>query len=102
MKILKYIIDNRLSFWISLIYVCLSIISICSIYPDDMFYGNWAWIGIIITFPISIISFAFRFSRSDIIYPIFIIQGFFFIPTFVIMTNLINRIRKGKVPKNIG
>ncbi|MEI6089072.1 MAG: hypothetical protein WCR42_01330 [bacterium] len=93
-KIIKYIKDNKLAFWISIFYVGLSIISICAIYPDDLLYGDWALIGILITFPINVISFGFRFAISDIIYPVFIIQGFMFIPTFLIITSLIKTIKK--------
>ena len=93
-KILDFFKLNRLAILITSVYVSLSLISVCSVYPDDMLYGEWSVIGILITFPISIISFGFRFSNSELIYPVFIIQGFMFIPTFIIISKLVNRFRK--------
>ena len=85
---------NRLSILITVLYVGLSLISVCSVYPDDLFYGDWSWIGILITFPISIISFGFRFATSELLYPVFIIQGFMIIPTYLIVSKLIRRFNK--------
>jgi len=95
---IKYIKDNLTAFVISIGYIGLSLISLFSLYPSDFFYGDWSVIGILITFPIDFISFAFRYSTSEIIYPVFLIQGFLFIPLFVIIATIIRK-RKEKKEK---
>ena len=93
---IKYIIENIKAFWITIGYVGFSLISICSFYPTDKFYGEWVWIGTLITFPINFISLGFRYTTSEIIYPVFIIQGFVFIPTFVIIASIIRKRKQKK------
>ena len=94
MNVIDFFKVNRLSILITIFYVSLSLISVCSVYPDDLFYGEWSWIGILITLPISIISFGFRFATSELLYPVFIIQGFMIIPTYFIVSKLISRFKK--------
>jgi hypothetical protein len=80
---------NKRALMIALIYVGLATFSICSIYPDDLFYGQWSLIGLLITFPVSIISFGYRYAEADSLYPILIIQLVMFILTFLILSTFI-------------
>jgi hypothetical protein len=93
-KLTRFLKNNRLAILITILYVGLSLISVCSVYSADLFYGEWNWIGILFTFPISIISFGFRYGTSEILYPVFIIQGLMLIPTYLIFSKLINRLKR--------
>jgi len=74
MKTLKIIGNRVFAFKISLFYVGLGTLSVCSIYPKDLFYGSWSLFGLIITFPLSIVSFGYRYANADLLYPVFLIQ----------------------------
>lgn len=53
--------------------------AICSCYPDDPLYSE-AWLAIhLFTFPVTIISFAYRFATKEPLYPVFIIQFIVFL-----------------------
>lgn len=95
-KIIQYINQNRLAFWISLIYVILGGVVACSMYPDDPLYtgwGIWFW-GWLITFPVNLISSAYRFSIGKEYYPVLIIQLVIFIPTFILISKIITKKNK--------
>ena len=47
------------------VYVALGTIFIYSIYPDDPFSGDYSFIGLFLTFPVSLIGFAYRLSEHD-------------------------------------
>lgn len=83
-----YFKRRKLTFWIAFGYVGLGTLSVCSVYPDDLFYGDWALFGLLITFPVSIISFGFRYGESQMLYPVFIIQFVMFILTFFIVGSI--------------
>ncbi len=89
MKILHYIQENRLAFWISLFYVILGGIAVCSTNPDDLLYSellDWVWL---ITLPVNMISLAYDFTSGRNYFVIIIIQIVMFIPTFIIISKLI-------------
>ena len=48
--------------------------------------------GLLITFPISIVSFGNRYAESKLLFPVFIIQVVMFVLTFLILSKII----KGK------
>jgi hypothetical protein len=81
---------------ITLIYVGLGTLSVCSVYPDDTFSGMWALFGLIITLPVSIISFSYRFADAKDIQPIFIIQAIMLIPTYLVVLFILRRKPKSK------
>jgi hypothetical protein len=85
-KIIKIIEDRKLAFKISLFYVALGTLSVCSVYPKDLFYGDWSLYGLLLTFPVSIISFGFRYAESNLLYPVFIIQLIMFFITFFLLS----------------
>ncbi|MCY1455354.1 hypothetical protein D9M71_724850 [compost metagenome] len=89
---LTKVIGNRiLAFRISLFYVGLGTLSVCSIYPKDLFYGAWSLFGLIITFPVSILSFGYRYANSDVLYPVFLIQLVMLLPAFFIFSLFIKK-----------
>lgn len=56
------------------IYNILGLLAICSISPSDPLYSE-GWLPVLLfTFPITIISFGYRYGASEPLYPVFIIQ----------------------------
>ncbi|PXV69010.1 hypothetical protein CLV62_101277 [Dysgonomonas alginatilytica] len=67
------------------IYNVIGTLAICSAYPSDPLYSDeLSFIGGF-TFPITIISFAFRYAASEPIYPVFIIQFIVLIASIFIL-----------------
>lgn len=89
MKILNYIKENILAFWISVFYVTLGGIVACSLYPDDPLSGDWWFWGWLISLPVNIISFIYRSSVATNYFPVIIIQVVMLIPTFIIVSRII-------------
>lgn len=88
----KYLISNKkLAFQISLIYVSIGTLSVCSLYPKDYFYGDWSLYGLLFTFPVSIISFGYRYCDAESLLPIFFIQTIMFVITFLILSIFIKK-----------
>jgi hypothetical protein len=82
---------------IALIYVGFGTLTVCSVYPDDTFYlGGWAIFGMIITFPVSIISFGYRYANANDLQPVFIIQLIMFLLTYLLLAFFILKKRKAK------
>ena len=92
---INYLRNRKLAFYIALLYVGFGTLSVCSVYPADPFYGEWSLLGLLITFPVSIISFGYRYANPNFLYPVFIIQTIMLIMTFLILTVLI------KIKKNL-
>ena len=84
-----YFRKNEKALIITLIYVGLGTLSVCSVYPSDPFYGEWSLPGLLITFPVAVISFGYRYAEAHILYPVFIIQTIMLIPTFLFLTKII-------------
>ena len=60
----------------TVLYVVMGTLSVCSLYPHDtLASGEWIIFPLLFTFPVSIISFGYRFFEAEILYPVFIIQG---------------------------
>lgn len=74
---------------IALLYVGLGTLSVCSVYPSDPFYGSWSTFGLLITFPVSVISFGYRFAESQNLYPVFIIQLVMLLVTYLILRKIL-------------
>jgi len=70
------------TFLITFIYVGVGTFAVCSVYPNDTFYGMWTLIVLILTLPVTVISFGYRFSEAHILYPVFIIQFVMFLIMF--------------------
>ncbi len=57
----------------------MALISLFGLYPKDIFYNEFADIGIYVTIPISFISWGLRFSSTKVDLLVIGIQLFFFI-----------------------
>lgn len=91
---LNYLKQNSFALWISLVYVSLGGIVSCSLYPTDPLNGSWWFWGWIVTLPVNLISFAFRYT-DDISYSsVIIIQAIMFIPTFKLFSLIVKKLRK--------
>ncbi len=86
---MRYTRERKLSFFITLAYVGIGTLSVCSIFPDDPFYNEWFVVGTVFTFPVSIVSFGYRYVEGDLLYPVFIIQAIMFVLTFFILSHLL-------------
>lgn len=81
----SFIKSRKIELIISAIYVGIGTLAVCSIYPKDLFYGDWSLIVLLITFPVTIISFGYRYAEADYLLPVFIIQFVMFILTYLIL-----------------
>ncbi len=93
-KLTEFIETHKLAFWIAFSYVGLGTLAVCSVYPADIFYGSWSLWGLLITFPVTIISFGYRYAEADTIYPVFIIQFVMFLLTFLILSSFFRNKKK--------
>lgn len=88
----KNLIANRkLAFLISLVYVSIGTLSVCSVYPGDYFYGDWSLYGLLLTLPVSILSFGYRYGDAESLFPICSIQLIMFAITFLIVRTFIRK-----------
>lgn len=63
------------------LYNIIGLITVSSIMGSDPYYGDWTiWMSIL-TFPIIIVSFIYRYIQTEPLYPIFIIQSIVLILT---------------------
>lgn len=74
---------------IAFIYVGFATLTVCSVYPSDPLYGDWSLFGLIITLPVSMISFGYRYGDAESLYPVFIIQFVMFILTFLVLSRFV-------------
>lgn len=56
------------------IYNLIGLVAILGISSDNPFYWEWSIVLLLLTFPVTIISFGYRYFTSEPIYPVFIIQ----------------------------
>ena len=80
---------NSLALWLTLVYVGFGTFAICSAYPHDSFFGDWALWGVLITLPVNFISFGYRYGNSHYYLPIFIIQTIMIFPAFLLIKTII-------------
>ena len=92
-KVTEFIENHKLAFWIAACYVGFGTFAVCSVYPADTFYGGWSMWGLVITLPVTIISFGYRFAEAHTIYPVFIIQLVMFLLTFLLLSSFIRKRR---------
>lgn len=97
MEILKsFLIRKKIALIISAIYVGVGTLAVCSIYPRDLFYGEWSLSALMLTFPVTMISFIYRYAEVDSLFPVLIIQFVMFVLMFLFLSVFI----KGKEYKN--
>ncbi|KFC22597.1 hypothetical protein [Epilithonimonas lactis] len=81
----SFVKSRKIELILSAIYVGIGTLAVCSIYPKDLFYGNWSLVVLLITFPVTIISFGYRYAEADSLLPVFVIQFVMFIITYLIL-----------------
>lgn len=52
------------SFLISFIYVGIATVSVLGIYPESIFYWEGSLIGVLVTLPVSVVSFGINYSEK--------------------------------------
>ncbi len=67
------------SFIISLLYVGFSTFCLLSLYPKSPTYFEWSMLGVLITIPVSFISFGILYMEADNQYILWIQGAMFFI-----------------------
>lgn len=67
----NFLKSRRIALIISALYVGLGTLAVCSIYGTDLLYGEWSFILLLITFPVSFFSFMYRYAESDFLLPVF-------------------------------
>jgi hypothetical protein len=83
------------SFIIAFLYVGLGTITVLSVYPNSPLYGDWIYIGLLLTLPVSIISFALMFADSNGYFFVLIIQTLtFLLFWFVLYRYLLKRYKR--------
>ena len=65
---------------IAFLYVGLGTMTAMSAYPDSPLYGDWIYIGLLLTLPVSIIGFAVMFADPN---------GYFLVLTVQVITFLL-------------
>lgn len=62
------------SFFLSFLYVGFASITILSIFPENLLYGNWVIYAMILTLPANVISFGILYGDADQIFLVAIAQ----------------------------
>lgn len=90
-KLKLFLETQRTALIISLIYVVLGTLAVCSVYGSDILYGDWVMYVLALTFPVTIISFGYRYAEADSLIPVYIIQFGMFLITFFILSIFIKK-----------
>lgn len=90
-KLIAFLKTRKKALIISIIYVGIGTLAVCSIGGSDLFYGEWSLYALILTFPVTIISFGYRFAETNYLIPVLIIQFIMFLITFLILSFLIKK-----------
>ena len=56
------------------LYVGIATVTVCSLYPKDFLYGEWSTYTLVLTLPVALISFGYRFMEADNLHPVFVVQ----------------------------
>ncbi len=82
----------RKSFLYSLIYVGIGTISVLGLYPSSPLYWDWSYIGVLLTFPVSALSFGIAYGAGTSYTLILLIQlVMFFICWFILYRVMMKR-----------
>jgi hypothetical protein len=84
-EITLFLKSRRLALIISILYVGIGTLAVCSAYGSDPLYGEWTLYAILVTFPVSILSFACRYADPDLL-PVLLIQFVMFLLTFFVLS----------------
>ncbi|QIY82803.1 hypothetical protein HER18_04240 [Chryseobacterium sp. NEB161] len=67
------------------VYVGAGTLAICNVAGSDLLYGDWVIYTILITYPVTFISFIYRFAEVDYLIPVLTIQLIMFVLTFLFL-----------------
>jgi hypothetical protein len=87
---------NVLSAGIALAYVGIGTLAICSAFPHDPFFGEWATWGVLSTLPVNFLSFGYRYGDAHHYGPVFGLQLLMLLPAFMLIKALVKEKLKGK------
>ncbi len=80
---------------IGLIYVGLGTITAMSVYPGSPLYGDWIYLGLLLTLPVSVTGFAVMYAKPDVYLLVLVVQTImFFIFWLVLYRYLLKRYAK--------
>ncbi|MBV8325100.1 hypothetical protein [Chryseobacterium sp.] len=77
--------SGRLALIISILYAGIGTLAVCSAYGSDPLYGEWTSYALLITFPMSILSFIYRYA-DHALFPVLLIQFIMFLLTFLVLS----------------
>ncbi|PZU79821.1 MAG: hypothetical protein DI529_17185 [Chryseobacterium sp.] len=81
----SFIKSRKIELFISAIYVGIGTLAVCNVAGSDLLYGDWTIYTLLITFPVTIISFGYRYGETDYLTPVLIIQFVMFVLTFLFL-----------------
>lgn len=81
----QFLKSRKIELIISAIYVGAGTLAVCNVAGKDLFYGEWVLYVLSLTFPVTIISFGYRYAEADYLLPVLIIQFVMFILTFLFL-----------------
>lgn len=84
-EITSFLKSRRLALMISILYVGTGTLAVCSAYSSDPLYGEWTLYALLITFPVSILSFGYRYAGPSL-FPVLLIQFIMFLITFFVFS----------------
>jgi len=90
-QLLNFLKTNKLAFAVSIAYVGSGTLAVCSMYPNDVLYGGWSELVFFITFPVSILSFGYRFAESSNLVTVFFIQFLMLVLTFLLLSKFFQK-----------
>lgn len=73
------------SFLISFSYVLIGTIGVLSAYPSSPLYGDWVVFALLLTLPVTIISFGVMYAEPDATVMVLIIQLVMFLITWYVL-----------------
>jgi len=81
----SFVKSRKIELILSALYVGAGTFAVCNIAGRDLFYGEWSEYILWITFPVTIISFGYRYAETDYLLPVLIIQFIMFVLTFLLL-----------------
>ena len=79
----SFIKSRKIELINSAIYVGIGTLAVCNVAGGDWLYGEWTIYALLITFPVTLISFGYRYAETDYLLPVLIIQFIMFVLTFL-------------------
>lgn len=70
---------------VAILYVGLGTVSAMSVYPDSPLHGDWIYVGLLVTLPVSIVAFGVMFAEPDGYFLVLIVQVVIFLLFWLIV-----------------